>query len=54
MFIFAYFEALDVVLRGCHIFMYVYIYIYIIYNHPEVDRIWYGFKTATEKKINCT
>ena len=23
-----------------------------IYNHPEVDRIWYGFKTATEKNKN--
>ena len=21
------------------------------YNHPEVDRIWYGFNPATEKKI---
>ena len=20
------------------------------YNHPEVDRIWYGFNPATEKK----
>ena len=25
------------------------IYTYI-YNHPEVDRIWYGFNPATEKK----